>query len=77
MMSSLADDKVLVKGSPDHVLAHCTHIDDGKIVREITEQDIKNIREKYTHMAEQALRVLAFAERNYTQVPKDETEAEE
>lgn len=77
MMSSLADDKVLVKGSPDHVLAHCTHIDDGKIVREITEKDIKNIREKYTHMAEQALRVLAFAERNYTQVPKDETEAEE
>jgi len=77
MMSALAGGKVLVKWSPDHVLAHCTHIDDGSSIREMTEADLQDIQEKYTHMAEQALRVLAFAERTYTNTPKDETEAEE
>ncbi len=77
MMSALAGWKILVKWSPDHVLAHCTHIDDGTEVRVMTETDLENIRDKYTHMAEQALRVLAFAERTYTKTPKDETEAEE
>lgn len=43
----------------------------------MTENDLENIRDKYTHMAEQALRVLAFAERTYTDIPKDETTAEE
>lgn len=77
MMSVLVEWQVLVKWSPDHVLTHCTHIDDGDWPRPIQKEDLHKIQHHYTHMAEQALRVLAFAERTYTKVPKDETEAEE
>ena len=76
MMSVLADNMILAKWSPDHVLTHCTHIQGSDGIRIITDEDIQNIRERYTHMAEQALRVLAFAQRSYTETPIDETTAE-
>ena len=43
----------------------------------MTPEDLKSIHEKYEHMAEQALRVLAFAERTTDGRLVDEDEAEQ
>ena len=59
----IADGKVLVKGSPDQVLEKCTHWHDGEKINELTPQKKKQIIKHYNQMAENALRVLAFAEK--------------
>lgn len=76
MMSVCSEGEVLVKGSPDHVLAHCTHINDGDTIRAITPEDIQTIQASYGAMAEKALRVLALAYRTSSEVPKEESDAE-
>ena len=63
MMSVITDGKVLVKGSPDQVLEKCTHWHDGETINELTPQKKKQIIKHYNQMAENALRVLAFAEK--------------
>ncbi|MCF7812308.1 HAD-IC family P-type ATPase [Candidatus Gracilibacteria bacterium] len=54
---------ILVKGSPDQVLAHCTHWSDGKKIHVLTDAKRKKIHSHYERMAGNALRVLAFASR--------------
>lgn len=76
LMSVVSNNEVLVKGSPDHLLAVTTHIMDGQTIRPITDADKVNIRARYTQLAEQALRVLAFACRKVDVVPNDESIAE-
>ena len=60
---------VYTKGAVESILENCDRIlIDGK-VREITKEDVKNIKEYNQQMAENALRVLALA---YKPIPKDE-----
>lgn len=70
--------KLLVKGSPDHVLAQCTHWSDGKTVHKLDKDTREKIQTHYQRMAESALRVLACAERSLDagKRPATETEAE-
>lgn len=76
MMSVVANGEVLVKWSPDQLLEVTTHIQDGENIRPITSDDKEKIHERYTHMAQDALRVLAFAYRKSSSMPASETEAE-
>ncbi len=52
-----------VKGAPESVLELCTHVYEGKAVRLLESKDRDNIMEAYRAMAQDALRVLAFAEK--------------
>lgn len=70
--------KVLVKGSPDQVLEKCTHWSDGNELFELDDKKRKKIQSHYERMAKNALRVLAFAEKEIEgKIPKDENNAEE
>ncbi|MDD7363646.1 MAG: calcium-translocating P-type ATPase, SERCA-type [Peptoniphilus sp.] len=64
------------KGAPDIVLSRCRYIlKDGDVV-EMTEADREAISEQNNRFAENALRVLAFAYRNYDALP-DELSSED
>ena len=63
MMSVISDGNVLTKGSPDQLLAKCTHWTDGKNIYPLTDDKIHKIRTHYKRMASNALRVLAFAKK--------------
>ena len=78
MMSVVSKDKkkLLTKGSPDQVLAQCTHWSDGKTLHKLDAAKREEIDEEYQRMAEHALRVLCFAEKSLKTIPKNETEAE-
>ena len=83
MMSVIDEGKVLVKGSPDQVLEKCTHWTDGEKIHEFTPQKRQQIQKHYERMAENALRVLACAERRLGtrhvtegDIPKDNASAE-
>ena len=52
---------VAVKGGLDELLGCCTCIADKEGVRPITEEDVKKIHTANTHLASNALRVLAMA----------------
>ena len=67
MMSVISEKEVLVKGSPDHVLERCKYWTDGKRTYPMTPQKIKKIRAHYKRMANNALRVLAFAKKRSSQ----------
>jgi len=60
---------VCVKGGVDEVLDSCSHIQENGRIRPITEQDITKIREANTHLAENALRVLAMAYKKIDEIP--------
>ncbi len=62
-----------MKGAPDQLLARVTHILDKSQVRAITAQDKQLISETNHELATQALRVLAFAYREVSEVPTDLT----
>jgi Ca2+-transporting ATPase len=76
MMSVIAENKILVKGSPDQVLEKCTYWTDGTKISKLTPEKIKQIKTHYERMAENALRVLAFAERTTCETEKVLTEIE-
>ncbi|MCB9809954.1 cation-translocating P-type ATPase [Candidatus Peribacteria bacterium] len=76
MMSTVAGGTVRVKGSPDAVLERCMHYHDGNAVQPMTDAKRAEIQQHYRHMAENALRVLAFAEKSVTLSPSTEAEAE-
>lgn len=54
-----------VKGSPDVIVELCQLIKDGEESRPITDEDKRKIKEIYDKMSEEALRLLAFAYRNF------------
>ena len=59
------------KGAPDVVLGLCTKIYDGGKVIGLTDERREQIVAANKAMADQALRVLALASRNYAEVPAD------
>ncbi|MCF7918187.1 HAD-IC family P-type ATPase [Candidatus Gracilibacteria bacterium] len=61
------EEKILVKGSPDQILTRCTHWSDGQKVYRMTKEKSNHIRQHYELMAENALRVLAFANKTLAQ----------
>lgn len=58
-----------VKGSPDFLIDRCEEIFDGNTVRKLTDFDKKKIIRQYNAMSASALRVLAFAYRDLSQIP--------
>ena len=63
------------KGAPDELLKCCTHYEkDGKILP-LDEQAKAEILAQNKAMADQALRVLAAAERRYDEMPQDQSPA--
>lgn len=59
------------KGAPDVVLSRCNRIlKDGEVV-EMTDEDRERISEQNNRFAENALRVLAYAYRNYDAEPSE------
>ena len=63
------------KGAPDEVLRCCTGILDGGKVRPMTDEDRNRILAKNKEMADQALRVLLAAKREYSELPTDTSPA--
>jgi Ca2+-transporting ATPase len=60
-----------VKGAPDVLLGHCTHIlRDGKVTK-LTPADKKQIETQISQMAGSALRVLGFACREFKTKPNE------
>ena len=57
------------KGAPDELLKKCTKILDKGEVRDLSEEDRKNILNENRAMAEEALRVLSLSYRLYTSLP--------
>ena len=63
------------KGAPDELLKRCTHSEkDGKILP-LDESAKQEILAQNKAMADQALRVLAAAQRTYAQMPEDQSPA--
>ncbi|MCB9804237.1 HAD family hydrolase [Candidatus Peribacteria bacterium] len=63
-MSVITQESILVKGSPDHVMAKVTHYQESDgTISVMTEAKKSEIFAVYGHMAENALRVLACAYR--------------
>lgn len=60
-----------VKGSPDVMLALCTHKRKGEEIVLLSEEEKQKIKNSYDAMSKQALRVLAFAERSLDGINND------
>ena len=65
--------RVNVKGGLEEVLCVCNRIIIEGFVREITEDDIREIRSSNEKMAGEALRVLAMAYKEYNEAPQKVT----
>ncbi|MGG5401714.1 cation-translocating P-type ATPase [Clostridioides difficile] len=70
------DEKIIAytKGAVDEILDLCTKILTSKGERNITEVDKKNIHELCLNMSKDALRVLGFAKREISSIPKEDGE---
>ena len=65
------DYEQFTKGAPDVVIGLCTHVHDNGQVVELTDERREQILAANKAMADQALRVLALANRTYTEAPTD------
>lgn len=65
---------VYTKGAVDEILPLCTKILTSKGVREITNNDKKNIQKLCLNMSRDALRVLGFARKDISLLPENEDE---
>ncbi|MBI2791812.1 MAG: cation-translocating P-type ATPase [Gammaproteobacteria bacterium] len=63
-----------VKGAPEIILALCTHMLTREGIKELTENDRNHIQQSCESMAGEALRLLAFAERQLDPSLSDETD---
>jgi len=61
---------VFVKGAPDILLNDCSMIDEGGSVRALTDGDRAKILHANDELADQAMRVLAFAVRSLDDLPE-------
>jgi len=61
-----------VKGSPDVLLNLCTQKQVGENIVPFTEAEKQKVKNSYDTMSKQALRVLAFAERNVKDIAESE-----
>ena len=76
MMSVVVEDvdgdfEQFTKGAPDVVISLCTHVYENGQVVELTDARREEILAANKAMADQALRVLALANRTYTEAPTD------
>ncbi len=63
--------RVLTKGAPDVLLSRCSHIyADGEVIP-LTEEHSRRITENNKALADEALRVLAFAFRDHDRLPAE------
>lgn len=76
MMSVASEWNILAKGSPDSILEKSKYILENGKVREIRDEDKIKIKTHYSKMADKAYRVLAYAYREYKEIPKDEISSE-
>lgn len=67
---------VNIKGAPDVVLSRCSKIVDGDIIRDITDDDLEEIKRKIDIMADEAMRVMGFAYKKVDSIPEKDSEAE-
>lgn len=58
-----------VKGAPDSIIARCTHIFKNGVEVEITDEDIKAIKDWNINMSNECLYVVGFAYRNFNYEP--------
>lgn len=65
------DYEQFTKGAPDVVIGLCTYVYDNGQVVELTDERREQILTANKAMADQALRVLALANRTYTEAPTD------
>lgn len=65
------DYEQFTKGAPDVVIGLCTHVYDNGQVVELTDERREQILTANKAMADQALRVLALANRTYAEAPTD------
>lgn len=65
------DYEQFTKGAPDVVIGLCTHVYDNGQVVELTDERRERILAANKAMADQALRVLALANRTYAEAPTD------
>lgn len=68
--------QVTVKGAPDSILSRVDSVHENGQVRPFTEADLAHYQEVNGQLADQALRVLAFAEKSVTTLPKEAKSAE-
>lgn len=69
-LNEVEDDKICyVKGAVDNILTRCTYILDNGKVRIMTDADRDKVIEQNFIMGDNALRVLAFAYKNYENDP--------
>jgi len=61
---------VIVKGAPERMLNHSTHVDTDNRVRALTPDDHKRLQKEYRTLSSDGLRMLAIA---YKHVEKDQT----
>ncbi len=64
------------KGAPDVLIQKCTHIWDGQNERLINEEDLKKIHETNETWTQEALRILAIAQKNLKGADKDHFNSE-
>ena len=65
---------MFTKGSPELTLERCTHIQFGHEMQPLTTQERSRILEQNNQMAMSGLRVLGFANKLLTQLPKEGSE---
>lgn len=63
--------RVLTKGAPDVLLSRCSHIYEGGNVIALTEEHSARITASNKSLADEALRVLAFAYRDHAEQPAE------
>ncbi|MFA6992730.1 MAG: cation-translocating P-type ATPase [Candidatus Gracilibacteria bacterium] len=70
MMSSLHQvgdhQEIFAKGAFEQIIQNCDYISENRLVRELTEDDIRKLTEINEKYSLQALRVLAFAYKKFT-----------
>ena len=62
---------VAAKGSVEHLLNKCTRIQSGLEIKDLTEEEKKNLLNESEKMAAEGLRVIAFAYREEPEINKD------
>jgi len=67
---------LLVKGAPGKILENSSHYFDGKKIVKMTKEAEENFKKKIVKMNEKALRVLAFAKKTISKIPKNSETAE-
>ena len=66
-----SDFRAFTKGAPDVLLSKCSKINEGGQVVPFTDEHFRQITAHNKQLADEALRVLAFAYRDYGELPDD------